>query len=87
MKTTSPKPKNPCGKRRQLHEPYEVWKGLDRFEGWEWRVLKKYQPPDAEADNEYAVWLCAVKSPCTHGQWETGDVYVREVKYRGEKVS
>ena len=42
--------KNPCGKKRKLDNPYEVWKDG----GWEWRVLKKYQTPENEAKNPYA---------------------------------
>ena len=42
---------NPCGKTRDVAEPYEVWKGPG---GFEWRVLKKYQKPELEAKNPYA---------------------------------
>jgi len=73
--------KNECGKTRPVDQPYEVYRSDD---GWEWRVLKKYQSPEKEAENPYARWYCAVKSPFTHGSWEYGDTYVREV--RGTKV-
>ena len=68
--------KNECGKMRDKDNPYEIWKG----NGFEWRVLKKYQKPELEAKNPYARWFCAVKSPYTWGSHELGDVYVSEIK-------
>ena len=75
--------KNMCGKTRKIEEPYEVWTGPN---GFEWRVLKKYQTPENEASNPYARWFCAVKSNFTYDSWEMGDVYVSEIKDYGEKV-
>ena len=75
--------KNPCGKTVKVDNPYEIYKGYD---GWEWRVLKKYQMPHMEKANMYARWYCAVRSPFTHGSWEYGDVYVHDVKRNGVKV-
>ena len=75
--------KNMCGKTRKIEEPYEVWTGPN---GFEWRVLKKYQTPENEASNHYARWFCAVKSNFTYDSWEMGDVYVSEIKDYGEKV-
>lgn len=46
--------KNLCAKTRKLDQPYEIWVGVGKFEGWEWRVLKKYQSPECEANNPYA---------------------------------
>ena len=43
--------KNECGKTRPKDQPYEVWQ--NPAAGWTWRVLKKYQNPEKEADNEY----------------------------------
>jgi hypothetical protein len=77
------KGKNPCGKTVSVDEPYEIYKG---FDGWEWRVLKKYQTPHKEAENRFARWFCAVKSPFTHGSWEMGDVYAHDVRKHGERV-
>lgn len=77
--------KNECGKTRKVNEPYEVWRN-DRT-GWEWRVLKKWQAPDKEADNPYARWFCAVKSPATHGSYDLGDVYVTEIKSMARKIN
>jgi len=73
------KEKNLCGKRQKLEDPYEIWRGYGATQGWEWRVLKKYQTPSNEAKNPYARWHCAVKSPFTFGSWEYGDTYVKDV--------
>ena len=75
--------KNMCGKTRKTDDPYEVWTGAN---GFEWRVLKKYQKPELEAKNPYARWFCAVKSNFTYGSFELGDVYVSEIKANGEQV-
>lgn len=70
--------KNQHGKMRDVDQPYAVF--VDpRYEGWEWRVLKRYQSPEKEAFNVYARWLCAVKSPATDGDWEYGDTYVHDI--------
>ena len=74
--------KNECGKMRDKENPYEIWEG----NGFQWRVLKKYQKPELEAKNPYARWFCAVSSPYTWGSHELGDVYVSEIKSNGEKV-
>jgi hypothetical protein len=76
--------KNLCGKTRDVNNPYEVWRNEDA--GWEWRVLKKWQCPEKEAENQYARWFCAVKSPFTFGSYEMGDTYVREVKANAVQV-
>lgn len=75
--------KNPCGKTRKINEPYEVWRNSH---GWEWRVLKKWSNPDKESSDPYARWFCGVKSPCTHGSYDLGDVYVTEIKAQAVKV-
>ena len=75
--------KNPCGKSRKVNTPYEVWTAGD----WQWRVLKKYQSPEKEAGNLYARWLCAVKSPMTHGSYDMGDEYVTVVTEYATKAS
>lgn len=71
-----PKEKNECGKTRKVDKPYEVW---GNSQGWTWKVLKKYQTPTKEATNPYARWFCAVSSPFTHGSYDLGDVYVRDI--------
>ena len=72
--------KNECGKRRDVSHPYEVWEIVGQ--GWEWRVLKKYQSPKGESKNPYARWHCAVKSPWVDG-YERGDVYIHEIRGSG----
>ena len=54
--------KNLCGKTVKVDSPYEVWTGEN---GFEWRVLKKYQNAtyENEAKNPHARWyLCRKKS-------------------------
>jgi len=70
-------PKNQCGKTRPVEDPYEIWE--NSRSGFVFRVLKKYQRPDKEADNPYARWFVATKSPYTYGNWELGDGYVRDI--------
>lgn len=53
--------------------PLETWRSRD---GWEWRVLRKWQKHD---DKPFARWLCWVKSPMVPGG-EIGDVYVATIK-------
>ena len=67
--------KNLHGKSRTVENPYHIIVA----DGWEWRVLKRYQSPDAERANPYARWFVAVKSPLTYGSWEMGDTYIREI--------
>ena len=74
--------KNECAKTRKLDNPYEVYKGPN---GFEWRILKKYQNEKNEATNPYARWFCAVSSNMTYGEFECGDVYVSEIKSYGVK--
>lgn len=73
---------NPCSKTRDVEEPYEIWEG----NGFEYRVLKKYQTPENEAKNPYARWFLATRSPYTFGSWEYGDGYVADVKRHAVKV-
>ncbi len=74
--------KNTQGKTRPVDLPYEIWQQGE----WEWRVLKKYQSPENEAKNPYARWYCAVKSSYTHGSWEYGDTYVKDVTTNARKT-
>ena len=75
--------KNECNKTRKVDNPYEIWKGPANFE---WRVLRKYQTPENEAENKYARWYCAVKSDMTYGEYEYGDTYVADIKAYGVKL-
>ena len=77
--------KNLMAKTRPVDNPYEIWTWESPDGVWEWRVLKKWQKPSKEAENPYARWFCAVKSPHTYGSWEYGDTYVRDVKSVAER--
>lgn len=68
--------KNEKGKTRKVNDPYETYQAGD----WEWRVLKHYQAPNAEKRNPYARVFCAVKSPMTHGSYDMGDTYLRDIQ-------
>jgi hypothetical protein len=66
-----------CGKKRDKDRPYEIWRSKD---GWEWRVLKKYQNNDSVP---YARAFCFVTSPfCPQGEY--GDCYIAEIHREGE---
>ena len=67
---------NPFGKSRKVDNPYAIYRNS---EGWEWRVLKTYQHPDNANGNHLARWFCAVSSPFTHGTYDYGDVYIKDV--------
>jgi hypothetical protein len=54
------------GRTRSIRHPWQVWqRGLS-----EWRVLRHYQSPEAEADNPWARVYCFVRSPlCPEGEY------------------
>jgi len=66
---------NKEAKTREVEVPYAIFKMGD----WEWRVLKRYQTREKEAQNKYAIWFCAVRSPFTNFGWEYGDTYVNDI--------
>jgi hypothetical protein len=75
---------NLCNKIRKVDNPYEVWTTPEG--SWTWYVLRKYQTPENEKKNPYAIWFCAVKSPLTHGAFEYGDTYCQEIQAVATKV-
>jgi len=80
--------KNPCAKRVEPEEAYEVWRVDNHSEyggEWTWYVLKKYQSPENEAKNEYARWFCFVTSPYVPNG-EYGDVYASSIKSLARKI-
>jgi hypothetical protein len=82
-----PAPKNLCGKTRPLDHPYEIYIAPLRDGGvWEWRILKKYQNPDAERKNAYARWFVAARSPMSFNSWEYGDTYIADIVKYARKV-
>ena len=71
------KKQNPFGKTTTQDKPHAIYK--NNF-GWEWRVLRTYQRPDKETDNQYARWLVAATSPLMgDGGYEIGDTYIRDI--------
>ena len=82
-----PREKNPCGKTRKIDKPYEIWKGTNpMFGNIEYRVLKKYQSPSNENTNPYARWFVAAKSEATHGGWDYGDTYIKDITLYCQRV-
>ena len=69
--------RTPFGKSRKVDNPYAVY--TQNSTGFEWRVLKTYQHPDRELENDYARWFVACKSPYTSGSWEYGDSYCQDI--------
>jgi hypothetical protein len=76
--------KNLQGKTVKREDAYEVWQTRDG--SWTWYVLKKYQSPELEAKNPYAIWFCDVVTPLVGEQGEKGDVYVSEIKLHAVKI-
>ena len=68
--------KNLWSKARTIDKPYAE---VTTPDGWVYRILKAYQTRKAERSNEYARWLCAVRSPMTFGSWDMGDTYLSDV--------
>lgn len=67
--------KNIWAKGRLRTNPYAVVSS----NGWTWLILKAYQTRKNEKTNEYARYFCAVSSPATYGDWDYGDVYVKDI--------
>jgi hypothetical protein len=74
-------PRTPFGKSRPVDDPYAIYKGYTPFGETEVRVLKTYQHPDKEKDNQYARWFVAVKSDHTFGRFDMGDSYIQDCLY------
>jgi len=70
--------KNLLGKSRKTDTPYAIFKGYGPFGETEMRLLKTYQLPAKEKDNQYARWFVTVKSEVTYGGYDMGDSYIRE---------
>ena len=70
--------KNLLGKSRKTDTPYAIFKGYGPFGETEMRLLKTYQLPAKEKDNQYARWFVAVKSEMTYVSYDMGDSYIRE---------
>tara|TARA_R110000822_G_scaffold98462_1_gene222773 strand:+ start:738 stop:1013 length:276 start_codon:yes stop_codon:yes gene_type:complete len=70
--------KNLLGKSRKKDNPYAVFKGEGPFGETEMLLLKTYQIPSKERENQYARWFVAVKTPMTYGSHDMGDSYIKE---------
>jgi hypothetical protein len=67
-------------KKAPMEKPHAIFEGYDTHAGWEWRILKTYQKPAKEQENQYARWMVAATSPFMHGGgYEQGDTYVRDI--------
>ena len=75
----SNKQKNVISKSRDKDNPYAIFKGIGPFGDTEVRVLKAYQRPGLENDNQYARWFVAVKSDYTYdNSYDLGDSYIND---------
>ena len=68
--------KNLIGKKRDINNPYAVFKTLDGAHTV--KVLKAYQNPSKENKNPYAKWLIAANSPFSYG-YDIGDNYIDSI--------
>ena len=83
--------KNKCAKTRKIDDPYEIWKcrmdfGYGDILEIEYRILKKYKNPEREAKDPLARWFTAAKSDATFGNWEYGDMYVKDIVSTGHRL-
>jgi len=67
--------KNLLNKSRPIDDPYATFKR----EGWTWNVLRAYKSSLSETKDPYARWFVGVMSPFTHGSYELGDSYIKEI--------
>ncbi len=74
---------NPFGKSRDVQNPYAIYICGD----FTWHVLKTYKMPKNEGKDPYARWFVAAKSDATHGSFELGDTYARDVEGFGVLVA
>lgn len=73
--------KNLLGKSRTKETPYATFKGFGPFGDTTVHLLKTYQKPHKELQNNYARWFVAVSSDHTFGSFDIGDSYISEVVY------
>jgi hypothetical protein len=86
-RVTAKPAKNERGKARKVNQPYEIWYAEDgMFDGPEiFQVLKCYQGPEGEANNQYARRLVAYAGS---GEIDEAghDIYLSELKQRARLV-
>ena len=74
--------KNPFAKTADLNTPHAIYSGG----GFTWLILKTYQRPDKESENQNARWFTFASHPdyCPDGEY--GDAYVTDIKGIGRLV-
>ena len=77
---------NPFGKsisaeavRNGTAEPYATY----RAGALTWKVLKTWQRPDKEKDNQHARWFVLGESPAAGSYGDLGDMYAAQVREHG----
>ena len=73
--------KNQFGKSTKIDNAYATYRVENPINGmyFVWKILKTYQTKDNEKKNPYARWFVACKSPMTHGSWDYGDTYIKDI--------
>ena len=73
--------KNSFGKSTKIDNAYATYRVENPINGmyFVWKILKTYQTKDNEKKNPYARWFVACKSPMTHGSWDYGDTYIKDI--------
>ena len=62
-------------KTATLEAPHATFQSRDGT--WTWKVLKVYQVPKKELENNYSRWFCAVTSP--YATDDMGDTYIHDI--------
>ena len=73
--------KNSFGKTKEIGSSYATYRVENPINGmyFVWKILKTYQVKGNEDKNLNARWFVACKSPMTHGSWEYGDTYIKDI--------
>jgi hypothetical protein len=74
--------------RIKADKPLEIWQGVSPGMGrWTWKVWKFYKAPGKPLKiqrrntmkDPYGRVFCSVQSDYTHGSWDMGDVYYKDI--------
>jgi len=73
--------KNQFGKSTKIDNAYATYRVENPHNGmyFVWKILKTYQAKGNEDKNKHARWFVACKSPMTHGSWDYGDTYIKDI--------
>jgi|TARA_R110000824_G_scaffold302155_1_gene490046 hypothetical protein len=73
--------KNQFGKSTKIDNAYATYRVENPINGmyFVWKILKTYQAKGNEDKNKHARWFVACKSPMTHGSWDYGDTYIKDI--------